>query len=145
MESDLKRFYELVEEIEVAMMTTRRPDGHLRARPVANQKVAAGADLWFVTMDGTAKLEDLARDEHVNLTYYKPGSYEWVSVSGVATVSRDQQKIRELYAPDWKIWFPDTGDRRDGTADDPRIALIGVSVHAAEFLQSAHSKPVIST
>ena len=39
---------------------------------------------------------------------------EWISVSGLATVSRDRQKIRELYAPDWKAWFPEEGD--PGTA-----------------------------
>jgi general stress protein 26 len=34
---------------------------------------------------------------------------EWISVSGLATISRDRQKIRELYAPDWKMWFPGRG------------------------------------
>jgi hypothetical protein len=27
--TDLDKFYALVEQIEIAMMTTRRPDGHL--------------------------------------------------------------------------------------------------------------------
>ena len=37
------------EEIKVAMMTTRMQNGMLRSRPMANQKQARGADLWFVT------------------------------------------------------------------------------------------------
>ena len=52
------------------MMTTRRADGHLRSRAMANQKRADGADLWFVTAEGTAKLRDIAHDPHVNLAYY---------------------------------------------------------------------------
>ena len=45
MSSDLEKFYELVEEIDVAMMTTRRLDGHLESRAMANQKRAEGADV----------------------------------------------------------------------------------------------------
>lgn len=143
MKSELEKFYGLVEEIKVAMMTTRRPDGHLESRAMANQKRAAGADLWFVTAEGGDKLRDIAHDPHVNLAYYKTGSYEWVSVSGVAQITRDRAKIHELYEPDWKAWFGAEGDPRHGTADDPRIVLIGVDVHAAVFLEVNKPKPVV--
>ena len=59
METALDKFYSLIDEIEVAMMTTRRPDGHLESRAMANQKRADGADLWFVTAQGSGKLRDL--------------------------------------------------------------------------------------
>ena len=143
MKSELEKFYALVGELEVAMMTTRRPDGHLESRAMANQKPAAGADLWFVTNERTAKLRDLAADPHVNLSYYKDRTREWISVSGLAIVSRDRQKIRELYAPDWKAWFPDEGDPRHGTPDDPRLVLIGVDIHAAVFLEVDKPQPVV--
>ena len=143
MKSELEKFYELVDELEIAMMTTRRPDGHLESRAMANQKRAEGADLWFVAADGTNKIRDLAADPHVNLAYYKDRTREWISVSGLATLSRDRQKIRELYAPDWKFWFPDEGDARHGTPDDPRFVLIGVDVHAAVFLEVDKPQPVV--
>jgi general stress protein 26 len=143
MKSKLKKLYELIEEIEIAMMTTRRPDGHLESRAMANQKVAAGADLWFVTAEGTSKLRDLEADPHINLSYYKDRTREWISVSGIATLSRDRDKIRELYAPDWKMWFEDQGGPRDGSVDDPRFVLIGVDVHAAVFLEVNKPQPVV--
>ena len=143
MKPELQKFYELVEDIEIAMMTTRRRDGHLRSRAMANQKRASGADLWFVTTDGSDKLADLEHDEHVNLSYYRNSSREWISVSGIAKVSRDRPKVRELYAPDWKMWFPDNGDPRHGTPDDPRMVLIGITMHAAEFLEVDKPKPVV--
>ena len=67
-------------------------DGHLEARAMANQKRAAGADLWFVTTEGTAKLRDLETDPHVNLSYYEDGTREWISVSGLASISRDRYR-----------------------------------------------------
>jgi general stress protein 26 len=143
MHGDLGKFYEMVESIEIAMMTTRRPDGHLESRAMATQKRADGADLWFVTADGTGKLRDIEFDPHINLSFYKDRTREWISVSGIASLSRDRQKIRELYAPDWKVWFPDEGDPRHGTPEDPRFVLIGVDIHAAVFLEVNKPQPVV--
>ena len=140
---ELQQLYEMIDEIEVAMMTTRREDDHLESRAMATQKRAAGADLWFVAADGTGKLADIERDPHVNLAYYKDRTREWISVSGLATLSRDREKIRELYAPDWKIWFGEDGDPRHGTADDPRVVLIGIEIHAASFLDISKPQPLV--
>ncbi|HET6362869.1 MAG TPA: pyridoxamine 5'-phosphate oxidase family protein [Gemmatimonadota bacterium] len=143
MESTMDKLYEQIEDIEIAMMTTRRTDGHLESRAMATQKHAAGADLWFVSREDTAKLRDLGADPHINLAYYKDRTREWVSVSGIAKISRDRAKIRELYAPDWKMWFGEEGDPRHGTPDDPRMVLIGVDVHAAVFLEMDKPQPVV--
>lgn len=141
--SNLDAFWELVTDIKVAMMTTRRADGHLRSRAMATQKRASGADLWFVTLDSSPKLEEIASDPHVNLSYYRDKNSEWVSVSGLATISRDRAKIKELYAPDWKMFFGEEGDPRHGTPDDPRMVLIGVQIHAAEFLDVNKPRPLV--
>ena len=143
MNNNLQSLYDLIEDLDTAMMTTRRSDGHLRSRAMANQKPASGADLWFVAAEGSGKLADLEQDPHINLSYYRDSNREWVSVSGIAMISRDPAKIRELYQPDWKIWFQDNGDPRTGTADDPRMVLIGVTVHAAEFLEVDKPRPVL--
>jgi general stress protein 26 len=143
MKTELEKFYALIEDIEVAMLVTRQANGHLRARAMANQKPADGADLWFVTADGSAKLADVAHDPHVNLSYYKDKTREWISVSGTAVISRDRATVRTLYAPDWKMWFGDEGDPRHGTPDDPRMVLIGVTIHAAEFLEVNKPRPIL--
>jgi general stress protein 26 len=143
MKPELEKLYIHIDETEIAMMTTRRPDGHLHSRAMATQKHAAGADLWFVTLEDTQKVRDLAADRHINLSYYKDRTREWISVSGLASITRDRQKIHELYAPDWKAWFPKEDDPRHGTKDDPRMVLIGVDVHAAAFLEVNKPQPVV--
>ena len=67
MSTEITKLYEMIDDLEIAMMTTRRPDGHLESRAMANQKRASGADLWFVTAEGTGKLRDIAADPHINL------------------------------------------------------------------------------
>src|SRR3954465_269323 len=79
----LDELYDLLEGIEIAMFTTRRPDGRLVSRPMATQTQAQGTDLWFVTDIESNKLEELEFDPQVNLSYYRDRTREWVSVSGV--------------------------------------------------------------
>ena len=143
MTGDLTKLYEHIDDIEIAMLTTRRPDGHLESRAMATQKRVPGADLWFVTLEGSGKLHAIEHDPHVNLSFYKDRTREWISISGIASISRDRGRIHELYASDWKAWFADEGDPRHGTPDDPRMVLIGVDIHAAVFLEVNKPQPIV--
>lgn len=140
-EKKLAELYELIEDMEIALMTTRRPDGRLVTRPMATQARGTFADLWFVTNVETDKIDELESDPNVCLGYYDDGTKEWVSVSGTARIMQDREKIRELYEPDWKAWFGDEGGERDGGPDDPRLALIFVDAHTVHYLKSEHSRP----
>jgi general stress protein 26 len=139
----LDELYELIDGIEIAMFTTRRPDGHLVSRPMATQERVNGADLWFVTDITSNKLDELSTDPHVNLAYYKSKTREWVSVAGTAHVTQDRNLIRELYEPDWKAWFGDEGGDHTGGPDDPRLALILVEAHSVEYLKIDAPRPVV--
>lgn len=139
----LEDLYALVDGIETAMFTTRRADGHLVSRPMATQQRNGGSDFWFVTDIETHKLDELENDPHVNLSYYRDRTREWVSVSGTARISRDRAKIHELYAPDWRAWFGDEGGERDGGPDDPRLALILVEAHSVVYLKSDRPQPLV--
>ena len=139
----LDDLYDLIDGIEIAMLTTRRGDGHLVSRPMQTQERETGLDLWFMTNVETHKLEDLMSDPHVNLAYYKDRSREWVSVSGLATVTTDRELVRELYKPDWKAWLGDEGGDRDGSANDPRIALILVEAESVTYMKVTKPKPVV--
>lgn len=142
-EKKLDELYELIEKMEIALMTTRRPDGMLVTRPMDTQRHNDLADLWFVTDIETHKVEEIEADPHVSIGYYDSNSREWVSVSGTASICRDRQKIHDLYKADWKMWFEDQGGDRDGGPDDPRLALILVDATTVTYMKSTHSKPMV--
>jgi general stress protein 26 len=135
--------YKLIDGIEIAMFTTRRPDGQLVSRPMATQERVTGTDLWFVTDVSSGKLDELESDPHVNLAYYNVKSREWVSVAGTATITQDRNLIKELYKPDWKAWFGDNGGAEDGGPDDPRLALVLVEAQSVEYLVATKPRPVV--
>ena len=141
----LDELYELIDDMQIALMTTRRPDGHLVTRPMDTQKQADGddsADLWFVTSTETHKVDELEADPHISLGYYNDSTKEWVSVSGIATLTQDRDTLHKLYQRDWKAWFPDEGGNRDGGPDDPRLALIFVNAHSVVYMKAKHTRPV---
>ena len=141
-EKKLDELYQLIDKMEIAMMTTRSPEGRLVTRPMDTQKQEKDADLWFVTDISADKIDDIKHDPNVNLGYYDSGTREWVSVSGTATVTQDRAKIHELYKPDWRAWFGDEGGAKDGGPDDPRLALIFVDTETVHYMKAKHSKPV---
>lgn len=132
----LDELYELIEGIEIAMLTTIEADGSLTSRPMATQKRRDGVDLWFMTSTETHKVDVLRRHPQVNVAYYNNKSREWVSVSGIATLSADRALIHEVYQKDWKAWLGDEGGERDGGPDDPRILLIEIEAQEATYMKS---------
>lgn len=137
----LNDLYELIDDIEIALMTTRRPDGRLVTRPMATQDQGPGGDLWFVTNIETDKVDELEFDPNVCIGYFDNSSKEWVSVSGTAEVCQDRARIRELYEEHWAAYFGDEGGDRDGGPDDPRLALIFVDAVSVTYMKSQFSTP----
>lgn len=143
LEKKLDDLYELIDGIETAMVTTRRADGSLVSRAMQTQRRTAGTDLWFMTNIESDKFEELALDPHVNVSYYRDRTREWVSVSGHAILSRDRDLIDALYRPDWKAWLGDQGDGvRDGGARDPRIVLFLVEADGVVYSKNDRPMPL---
>lgn len=120
------KLYELLKDIEVAMMTSVEPDGSLHSRPMHNHKADEHGDLWFFTRARTPKVGELEKDSQVNLAYSDPKSQNYVSVSGVAEIVTDRTKIKELWTEGLRTWFP-KGE------EDPDIALIRVHPSGGEY------------
>ena len=133
--SDVQKLGELIKGIRIAMLTTVDDEGCLHSRPMANQDNVFDGTLWFFTDATSAKVHELQRDRHVNLSYADPGENRYVSVSGTASVSRDRDKMKELWSPLHKAWFPDG-------LEDPNIALLRVEVEKAEYWDSPSSAVV---
>ena len=133
--------YELVDQIQTAMLTTRRPDGELVARPMQTQKRSDLADFWFVTSSETHKIDELEQDPHVNLAYLHGRTREFVSISGKVRLVRDRETIRRLHDDSWRTWMENRGGAMDGGPDDPRYVLLVVEPSSAVWFHLDKSEP----
>jgi len=133
-QESIKKLKDLIEEIDFAMLTTIN-GGQLRSRPMSTQKFEFDGDLWFFTNDDTHKVDEIERDNRVNVAYAEPEDNVYISVSGRAQLVKDKDKIEELWNPILKAWFPKG-------LDDPTLALLRISVEEAEYWDSPNSKIV---
>ena len=130
---DLEKLRELVKDIDFTMLTTVDRDGTLHSRPMStNGQVEEDGDLWFFTYGNSHKVEEIEREPHVNVSFADPKRQSYVSISGRAKLVRDRAKIKELWKPMLKAWFPKG-------VDEPDIALLKVFVEKAEYWDSPSS------
>jgi general stress protein 26 len=134
-QENVAKLAKLIKGVRVAMLTTVEADGCLRSRPMHTQESDFDGTLWFFTWVDSAKVHEIEHDQHVNLSYADPSDQVYVSVSGRARLVRDRTKIKELWNPIHKAWFPQG-------VDDPNIGLLRVDVEKAEYWDSPSSKVV---
>ena len=130
-EEGIRKIQELTEGIDFCMLTTN-DGGQLRSRPMSTQQFEFDGDLWFFTSDNTHKVEEIEKDDRVNVAYSKPSDNVYLSVSGRADIVKDRAKIEELWNPVHKAWFPEG-------LDDPTLCLLRVKVEQAEYWEGTSS------
>ena len=131
----IRKLASLIKDIRFAMLTTVCPDGTLRSRPMATPQDEFDGTLWFFTPADSAKVHEIEDDQHVNVSFADPDHNNYVSVSGRASLVRDKARMKELWNPFYKAWFPKG-------LDDPKIALLRIVVEQAEYWDSPDSKLV---
>lgn len=121
-----KKLRELIEDIEVAMLVTLTGNGMLHGRPMATRLAEDNDNLWFFTDKDSTKVFEIEGERQVNVSYARPESNRYVSVSGTASVVNDRQMIDKLWTPMARVWFPDG-------KSDTRLTLIKVMPIMAEY------------
>lgn len=84
-------------------------------------------------MSNSNKNEEIKTDGQVQLIYSKGGDSEFLSIYGKAQITKDQDKIDELWNGYAKAYFQD-GKR------DPDISLIKVIPEEGYYWETVHGK-----
>ncbi len=128
---------ELIEDIRINTFITKEAGGKLQGRPMSTVEVDHEGCLWFFTNEYTGKTKDISHNKEVYLTYASPSTNSYVVIDGTAALNDDAEKIKELWNPSLKAWFPEG-------LDDPKIQLIKVIPIHAEYWDGTSSKVVLA-
>ena len=126
--------WDLIKETRFCMLAHRHTDGTLHSHPLTMQNRALGEDgcIYFFVAKSSEVGQRLQHDGNVNLSFANPKEDTWVSITGMARVSGDAAKKKELFDVMDKAWF-------DGP-DDPKMELVEVKIDEAEYWNVKENK-----
>ena len=128
--ADLEKLGDLIDGVEVAMLTTHAADGSMVSRPLQTLKFDGGGELVFFTSISSRKIGELTENHDVNLAYSNPSKQIYVSVRGTARIDRDRATIDALWSPVQNVFFPQG-------KEDPDLVVLRVRVRDAAYWESA--------
>ncbi|MEJ7646441.1 MAG: pyridoxamine 5'-phosphate oxidase family protein [Chryseolinea sp.] len=131
----IEKFQELVKHESTCLLTTRLTELPLTTRPMSVQKVCDQGNFWFISASDSDKNIEIAADPRVQLFFLNTSNYEFLSVYGKASISRDREKIEELWSDIAKAWFPEG-------KNDPRVTIIKVEPEEGFYWDTKDGKLV---
>jgi general stress protein 26 len=132
--AELHQLCKLIENIPVAMFTTLSADGRLVSRPMSPLEMDRTGALWFFSDLHSQKTAQLSI---ANLCFADPDTSTYVSLSGHGEIDTDRARIRELWTPFARPWFPDG-------PESSALALLKFIPDTAEYWDAPNSKMVRS-
>lgn len=130
----IDKFKELVKHEATCLFTTQLTQVPLTTRPMSVQEVCDQGNFWFLSSRDSDKDAEIKIDNRVQLFFLNSSDYEFLTVYGTASISRDQQKIDELWTDIAKAWFEDK--------NDPRITVIKVTPEEGFYWDTKSGKLV---
>ena len=113
-------------------ITTGRP---LNVRPMSVQKIDENGTFWFLSANDSHKNLEIGEDNRVQLLFQGSAHSDFLSVYGIASITTDKKKIKELWEPLVKTWFTEG-------VDDPRITVIKVETTEGYYWDTKHGNTI---
>lgn len=131
----IRQLRRLLKDVPVGMLTTQTPDGESHSRPMLVHDVDDSGWLWFVTDRHSRKACELSQNPHATIAFQSKKGDRYISVQGMAVVVRDDVKLKELWNPTLRAWFP-------RGRQDPGIVLVAMRVTRAEYWLAPRTRMV---
>ena len=135
-QESVKKIQDMVEDAENCFFCSAIATGDSNGdRPMNVRQVDDEGNLWFLSASDSRKNQELALDPSVRLYFQGSKHSDFMQLNGQATVTRDREKIQELWSPMIQTWFTEG-------QDDPRITVIKVSPTEGYYWDTKHGNAV---
>lgn len=130
---EIQKICELMKDINCGMLTTVDEDGSLHSRPMSrSSEIDSDNTLWFFTYRNSHKVFEIEHCQQINVSFTSSDKQRYISVSGIAQLVQDHNKMQELWQPELQTWFPQGLDEAD-------LALLKVNINKANYWDSESS------
>jgi len=127
----LLKIRELLKPFRSVMMVTTNLNGDLHSRPMGIQGEASEfhGTLWFFTDRHCRKVEEIQANGAISLIFQSDADSVYLHLYGNAAMDDDRARMKLLYTPILRTWFP-------GGEDDPNMTLIRFDLERGNFWDS---------
>lgn len=123
----------ILRDARVAMLTTEGLNGEMHSRPMITQNIEFDGSVWFFTRYDASKVNEIRHQPRVNVSHM--GSHGYASLAGMAYITGDVDKKRELWHEALRVWLPEG-------PESPDVVLICVKADSGQYWEGAHSGPL---
>ncbi len=102
-------------------------------RPMTVESVDDSGNLWFLSSRTSHINQQVTVDSQVQLFFTNPGTAEFLTLEGTATISDDPELRKTHWTPIAKTWFPEG-------VDDPNLTVIKVNPREGYYWDTKHGK-----
>ena len=118
MDDHIEKLKQIVARCRVGMLGMHGEEG-IHFSPMSHVDIDDDGNLWFFASKETGKTISAKNKNNIFITYAQESNSTFLSITGKAYVNANREKMRELFNPYIKAWFPDG-------LDDPSISLMVV-------------------
>ncbi len=115
-----------VSRFRVGMLGTVEDGMNITFRPMSHVNIDDVGNIWFFISTRSDQAKNIENNPEIHLFYIKESDNIYLSIRAIAHLNHDKNRIREIYNPFVKAWFP-KGIR------DPSLALLMVQPYEAEY------------
>jgi len=134
---NIEKFIEMIKDVRICMLITKEINAeNLSGRPMGINKIDADGTMWFFTKASSNKVDEIEESQKVSIAIAHEGSGNYLMIHGTSILSNNKEKMKELWSPIMKAWFP-LG------LDDPDMTLIKVEPNEVNYWDSSSSKMVV--
>jgi general stress protein 26 len=127
----IEKLNELADKMTCFLCTYENDE--MISRPMSTQAVDEDGTIWFFSSKESLKNYQIRKDGKVNLLYCDNNKQHYLSLSGIAEVLYDKEKIHALWSPLAKAWFEE-GE------NDPDITLIKIVPNTGHYWDTKNGK-----
>ncbi len=118
--------------IDIAMLSTKSPDGCITSRPMSNNgDVVYDGDSYYFTRDTSRMVSEIQRDPNVSLAFsQEPGLLSggglFITVEGEAQLIRDKAAFERHWTSELDHWF-------EQGIDTPGVVMLKVHANKIRY------------
>src|ERR1700760_1156351 len=131
----IKKIKELADKATCFFCTNIKTGIPFSTRPMSVHKVDNHGNFWFLSANDSHLNKELSTDPFAHLLFQRSAHSDYLNIYGIAEISTDKEKIKELWEPIYKTWFTE-GE------NDPRITVIKLEPSEGYYWDNKHGNAI---